>query len=149
MSFEAVAPSTNMLNGYSDAGEGAAIAQAKQDATDKANIAEAKKAVTAKVKSSKATKDDTPVAPLLQSQAPAPSATLVAVDVPTPKSPSENTTWGLYMVIVPIILWGVLIRWGYLRMLKWCANNKDGLQYGHLHKRHHPGRMKPRIFKTR
>ena len=145
MSFDAVPPSTTVLNGYNDAGESAATAYAAGEAQAKADAKAAIKAKSKKAKKAKLVKADTPVSPLLQSTAP-PMIDQTVQPSPIKAPNALPTSTVIFAVVLPLILWGILIRLGYLQMIKWCAKNTDSLRYAHLHKRHHPGKMKPRVF---
>lgn len=146
MSFDAVPPSTSVLNGYNDAGEAVANAYAAGEAHAKVVAKAAKKTSTSKAKKAKAVKADNPVVPLVQATEPPMIAQTVQQASTVPTSPRLPASTMTYMVIIPIILWIILIRWGYLAMIKWCTKNTDSLRYAHLHKRHHPGVYKPRVF---
>ena len=153
MSFSAVPPSTNVLNGYNDAGE-AANAQIQSEAT-----AKAKKAAKAAAKkaSTKATASKTTISPdeihgigTSTSAAPLKTHEKVMSQAGIPTAPVDQHPFDpIFMGIVPLLIVIGLI-WGFMKIVIYdIRKNPPYGGFSHKHKKHHPGVMKPRIFNSK
>ena len=160
MSFEAVPPSTAVLNGYNDEGEFAANAYAAGEAQATANAkaakATTKKATTAKAKASTNPKSDVgthgsgsyslytnpPTVPIQTAEQILAQSGISST--PTVDSQAPDI---IFIVIIPIIIIAGMI-WGFFHlMIKSIQKHPAYGGFSHKHKKHHPGKMNPRIFR--
>ena len=142
MSFTAVAPSTNVLNGYNDAGEASATATAQAEATAKAQAKEAKKEAMAKTKASTAKPDDwgahgtgiyqqyttLPTPPTLTTE-----QILAQAGIPTTTPVDQHSADPFFIIVVPLFILIGLI-WGGMKLLIWDIrkNPPYGLSLIHI-----------------
>lgn len=152
MSFSAVAPSLNVLNGGSDAVQ-------PTTETPKATVKAKVSSKVVKKASLNASPQTTPTTvptkvasgSTQSTTIPATQHTTTSVGTPsTPSTPSPNakpTFDPVFGGLIPLLLLAIIL-WGFWKfMVHSIRKNPPYGGYAHKHKRMHPGVPKPRVFK--
>lgn len=155
MSFSATAPSSNVLNGYSDipsTSTAPSTAPTKKSTTHK--ISKVKVAKVAKApKAPKAPKAQTDTSYYFNGSGQSTATTMVATTSTPSLSPDyhkdiNNVNLFDYLTW-PVVIFLVLIMTAYRMLKKYAQKHPAHGGFAHKHKRRHPGVPEPKIFKSK
>ena len=145
MAFTAVPPSTAILNGNSDTGEERIISDSQAYAqTHKSNKSVSK---TKSVTSSASTTSTSNITSNTSTEVPQ-TTTTIAVPIDNYTSSSSSHTFDpVFGFFIPLLLL-ILILWAFWKFMMYSIKkNPPYGGYAHKHKRMHPGRPKPKVFR--